>query len=725
MSAPAPSRQAGRPLARREDELILRGRTRYLDDIEPAGCLHVAFVRSPFAHARIGGIQAPTAAPGLVSVLTSAELDARVSPLPAMCPEGATIADEPHPVLPSSEVRYAGQAVAAVVADSRALAEDAAELVEVEYEPLDAFLDPHGATELMRWERSNGDVEGALAEAHAVVAASYSIPRLAAAPIETRGAVASYESGADVLTVWCSAQDTHRPLAQLSHVLAREPESIHMIVPDVGGAFGSKGSLPPEAAVVAAAAMQLGRPVKWAEDRLENFLAGYQGRGIEADVELALADDGRMLALRARIVADLGGYLLPTTAIPPHTMAMLMTGCYAIPAAHVQVVGGLTHKVPTGPYRGAGRPEAAYALELTVDAAARELGMDPIELRRRNLIREFPHQTPLGFSYDSGDYERCLDRALELARPETRASPETLVGSGVALYVERSGGQWESARASVELDGSVLIRSSSSPHGQGHDTAFAQVAAERLGIEIGQVQLRFGDSREVPPGVGTFGSRSMAMGGSAVARAVDELRAGCMRAAARVLGAGEDEVEWSAGVLSANGRRLTLAELATAVGEPLEASARFSSDVGFSSGAYAAVVEIERASGRLRVLRLAAVDDAGTIVNPLLAEGQVLGGSVQGLGASLVEEVIHDDAGQPLTASFAGYSLLTAAEVPPIATAFVESPSPLNPLGAKGIGEGGAIGVPAAIGNAVADALGGKRADPPFTASKLWRAAAQ
>src|SRR5436190_10818909 len=550
MSAVGPAPRGGRALTRREDERILRGRTRYLDDIEPPGCLHAAFVRSPHAHARIVSVETPSAAPGLVAVLGATELDGRVRPLPIMTPHGATLASEPHPVLPSDEVRYAGQAVVAVVAESRARAEDAAELVEVEYEPLDAVVVPRGAPELMRWKRSSGDVDGAFARAYAVVAASYAIPRLAAVPLEPRGALASYDGGSDRLTMWCSAQDTHRPLAQLAHVLSRDPESIHLIVPDVGGAFGSKGSLPPESAVVAVAAMQLGRPVKWTEDRLENFLAGYQGRGIEADVELALAADGRMLALRARIVADLGAYLLPITAIPPHTMAMLMTGCYAIPAAHVEVVGALTHKVPTGPYRGAGRPEAAYALELTVDAAARQLDMDPVELRRRNLIREFPHETPLGFTYDSGDYERCLERALELVRPERRSAPDKLVGTGVAMYVERSGGQWESARASVEPDGRVLIRSSSSPHGQGHDTAFAQVAAERLGIEIGQVEMRFGDSTEVPAGVGTFGSRSMAMDGSAVAQAADELRARCAVRAGELLGG---EAEWSAGVLSANG----------------------------------------------------------------------------------------------------------------------------------------------------------------------------
>jgi carbon-monoxide dehydrogenase large subunit len=390
----------------------------------------------------------------------------------------------------------------------------------------------------------------------------------------------------------------------------------------------------------------------------------------------------------------------------------------------VEVVGALTHKVPTGPYRGAGRPEAAYTLELTVDAAARELGMDPVALRRRNLIKQFPHRTPLGFAYDSGDYERCLDRALELAGSDRRqAPPGTLVGRGVALYVERAGGQWESARASLEPNGRVLVRSSSSPHGQGHETAFAQVAAQRLGIEPGQVEMRFGDSAEMPDGVGTFGSRSMAMGGSAVAQAVDELRAACLRAAASLLDVAESEVTWSAGVLSGGGRELTLVGLAAGAGEPLEGCARFSSDVVFSSGAYAAVVEIERATGKLTVRRVVAVDDAGTIINPLLAEGQVIGGSVQGLGATLVEEMVYDEQAQPLSGSFANYSLLTDAEVPEIVTAFVESPSPLNPLGAKGIGEAGAIGTPAAVGIAVADALGGLHVDPPFTAAKLWRAA--
>ena len=694
----------GHPVPRREDERILRGESRYLDDIDPPGAVQVAFVRSPFAHARVAGVKVPEDLDGVMAVITARDLTGRAGDLPVQGFEDGRIADEGHPVLARDEVRYAGQPVAAVLAASRALAEDAAELVEVEYEPLDAVLDAAASdVVLTEWHRVSGDVKGAFAAAAHLVRASHALPRLAPVPMEPRGVIASYDEVEDLLTVRVSAQDTHRQLAGLSKVLGRPPESIHVIVPDVGGAFGSKGVAAPETVVVAVAAMTTGRTVKWAEDREENFIASYQGRGVDADVELALDADGRMLALRARIRADLGGYLIQTTAIPAYTTAMLMGGVYDIPAADVELAGMRTNKVPTGPYRGAGRPEAAYFLERTVDVAARELGLDPLELRRRNLIRAFPYRTALGWTYDSGDYERCLDLAEKLVKPERRRDDRRVVGTGFAMYVERAGGMFEAADAELLPDGRVLVRSSSSPHGQGHDTTFAQLAAERLGIPLDQVELRFGDSKEVPSGVGTFASRSVAMGGSAVVQAVDALRTKADAVAERL------------------GPGASLRDVAEA--EPgLAATARFESDLVFSSGAYGAVVEIERATGRLRVLRLAAVDDAGTIVNPLLAEGQVIGGSAQGLGQCLVEEAAYDEEGNPTFASFVGYSLLTAAEMPPVETAFVESPSPLNPLGAKGIGEGGAIGTPAAVANAVADAVGGLRVDPPFTEEKLWRA---
>jgi carbon-monoxide dehydrogenase large subunit len=685
----------GRPVLRREDDRILRGGGRYLDDLERPGLLHAAFVRSPHARARISRVTAP---PG-VTMLGAADVEGT---LPVQSPPGVDHAEAPHPLLAGAEARYAGQPVALVLARSRALAEDAAELVEVSYEPLDAVLDPRSAPEaLLRFERTSGDVEGAFAAAAHVVRARHAIPRVTAAPMEPRGILAEPD-GAGGVTAWASAQDVQRTRAALAHALALDPAAVRVILPDVGGAFGSKGTPAPEAAAVAAAALRLDRPIKWAEDRFENFLASSQGRGMQAEVELALDAAGHMLAVRARILADVGAYLYANTAAPPHTAAMLMCGCYTIPAASVTVRGARTDKVPTGPCRGAGRPEAAAFLELTVDQAARELGLDPLELRRRNLVRTFPYQTPLGWTYDSGDYERCMELAAELVEPERTRDGERVIGTGVALYVERAGGQWEDARVAIERDGRVTADSGSGPHGQGHATTFAQIVADGLGVELDAVTVRFGDSACSPDGVGSFASRSTAMAGSALLTAARRLRARC------------DELD--------GGRGLGLAELAAQAGEPLEAEARFSSDLVFGSGAYAAVVEIERATGVLRVRRLAAVDDAGVIVNPLLAEGQVIGGAVHGLGTSLTEEFVHDEDGQPTTASFLDYGLPTAAEVPEIRTAFVESPSPNNPLGAKGVGEGGTIGTPAAIGNAVADALGGLRVDPPYTPAKLWSA---
>jgi carbon-monoxide dehydrogenase large subunit len=714
----------GSPTTRREDARVLRGETRYVDDIELEGQAHVAFVRSPFAHARIDSVSVPADAQGLIAVVTADRLAGRVRPFPLVAPDGVQLADEPHPILAHEDVRYVGQPVAAVIAASRALAEDAAELVDVEYEPLDAVVDPRACDfELMRFDRRAGDVERAFADAAHTVRGSYGLPRLVAAPIEPRGCIAAHERQSDLLTVWCSAQDTHRPLEQLAHILERREDSIRVVVPDVGGAFGGKGVIAPEVALTAAAAIELGRPLKWIEDRFENFLAAYQGRGIEGELELAFDGDGRMLALRARLYADLGAYLLSSTAIPPHTAALLMTGCYDIPAAEVQLVGARTNKVPTGPYRGAGRPDAAYMLECLVDDAARELGIDRIELRRRNLISNFPYRTPLGYVYDSGDYGRCLDTALELLPDPAGADqlPERVAGSGVAVFVERAGGRWEAADVEVGPGGRVLVRSSSSPHGQGHATTFAQIASDLLGVPASEIELRFGDSAEVPRGVGTFGSRSVAVGGSAVAVAIDELIVRGRLPAAELLGAAVDEVAWERGRYSAAGRSVTFAQVARAA-PGLRASGRFDSEQVFSSGAYAASVEIERRTGRLRVLSLVAVDDAGIVINPLLAHGQVIGGAVQGLGECLVEEAVWDEAGQPLRASLMDYSLLTAADVPPIVTGEVSTPSPLNPLGAKGVGEGGAIGSLAAVANAVADALGGAHVDPPYTDEKLWAA---
>jgi carbon-monoxide dehydrogenase large subunit len=749
---------AGVAVRRREDARILRGQARYLDDIELPGQVHAAFVRSSYARARIVSIAPPPRedADGVLAILTAEDLGERVRPSNVQPTPGVRFIEGGggHPVLAPGEVRYVGQPVAVVVAATRALAEDAAERVAVEYEPLEPAVDARTAPEsLLTFAASGGDVDGAFAAAAHVVSGRYALPRTIAAPMETRGGIALHDPGTDALTVWCSAQDPHRPRAQLAHILGRPDDTIRVIVPDVGGAFGSKGAVAAEVAAICVAAMRLGRPVKWAEDRLENFQAAYQGRGMEADVELAFDVDARLLAIRSTIWADVGAYLFTNSPTPSHTAALLMCGVYDVPAASVTLIGARTDKTPTGPLRGAGRPEAAYFLESTIDEAARVIGIDPVELRRRNLVRSFPHKTPLAFTYDSGDYERCLDMALELLEPAPVGDARYVVGQAVALYVERAGGLWESAEMTVEPSGRVVVRSGSSPHGQGHETTFAQIVAERLGVAMDDVVLRFGDSAVVPRGVGTFASRSAAMGGSAIVRAIERIVEQARPLAGQLLEVSVDDVSWDAGRFvtavaagadvargrsrraagaAAGERSVTLKQVAALAYQPmrlpagtevgLSASARFSAPQVFSSGAYGATVRIDRETGIMEILQLVAVDDGGTVINPLLAHGQVLGGIAHALGGLLVEEAVHDEGGQLRTASFADYSLPTAAEMPPIAVGVVETPSPHNPLGAKGLGEGGTIGTLPAVANAVAAALGGGRLDPPYTAEKLWLA---
>ena len=705
----------GRALARAEDERFVKGEALYVDDMKLPGMLHAAFVRSIYAHGRIGGIdtEAARAMRGVHAVFTAADVDGLVDPFPIVARNGAEVVPMMHPVLASHRVRYVGQPVALVIAETPELAADAAEYVMLEIEELPPLVEPRDAETapalheeapdnvLLRWRRSEGDVEGAFAAAHAVVRARVLAPRLIAAPIEPRAVLASHDVASDVLTLWLSAQDQHRQLAGLSQVLRRPPERLRIVVPDVGGAFGSKGVPQAETAALALAAVFLGRPVKWAESRTESSLAVYQGRGADVDAELALDAEGRMLGLRARYLGDLGAYLYSTTLIAPQTGGMLLTGCYAIPAADVEVVGVCTTKVPTGPYRGAGRPEAALVIERLVDLAAGELGIDPIELRRRNAVppEAFPYTTPLGFTYDSGDYEGALDAALELAdydslrAEQQRARAEgRLAGVGVALYVERVGPGWETAAVRAEPDGRVVVRTGSSPHGQGHETTFAQIAADALGVDPAVVEVRWGDSFEIPEGMGTFASRSVTVGGSALLLACRELHSR----------------------LDAGGQ------------PPLEASARFElPGPVFSFGCYVASVEIDGETGEVEIRRIVAVDDCGRVINPLLAEGQVVGAAVQAVGECLHEQVGYDEHGQPLAINLYEYHLPTAQSVPPIVAALRETPSPLNPLGAKGVGEGGSIGTPAAVANAVADALGPlgiRHVDLPFTASRIWTA---
>jgi carbon-monoxide dehydrogenase large subunit len=548
-------------------------------------------------------------------------------------------------------------------------------------------------------------------------------------------------------------QDPHRPLAQLGRALGRPEERIRVIIPDVGGGFGVKGALPVEIAVIADAAIRLRRPIRWIEDRRENLLGTYQGRGMDADVEMALDRSGRILAIRARLIADLGAYLLPPTAVPPITTGMLLTGVYEIPHAAVELTGVATNKVPTGPYRGAGRPEAAYLVERMVDIAARELGMDPVELRRRNLVppERFPYRTPLGFTYDSGDYRTVLDRACELIgydsqRPDggslrdRRVHDGRLYGQGVALYVERAGsGLWESAAVHITPAGRAVVRTGSNPHGQGHETTFAQIAAEMLQLDLAEVTVEHGDSAVVPRGVGTFGSRSTTIGGSALVVTVEKIKSRVVHLAAHLLEAAPGDITWEDGRLYVRGapeRSITLRDVAAAAYQPgrvppgdelgLSASGTFTlPGPVFPFGAYAAAVAVDPDTGEISVERLVAVDDAGRIVNPLLAEGQVVGAVAQGLGEAFWEVVAYTEDGQAVSSSFAEYALPRAASMPPIYSALGETPSPLNPLGAKGIGEAGTIGTPAAVANAVMAALasrGIRHIDLPLIPQKVWQA---
>ncbi|MDR0360556.1 MAG: xanthine dehydrogenase family protein molybdopterin-binding subunit, partial [bacterium] len=717
----------GRSMRRREDPPLLRGQGSFVDDLRPPGVAHMAVLRSPLCHGLIRSLDVSTAraAPGVLDVLTAADVDGFGYPPAIFWRFEADLAPVPVPLLAAERVRFVGEPVAAVVAETRGQAEDALELVQVEYDPLPALVDPRAAVDasavlhevapdnvILRWEGSAGDVEEQFRVAQTVVRGSFHVPRLTASPLEPRGCLTEYDADRDHLTLWCSSQDPHRPRRELEAVLGRPAGSIRVVVPDVGGAFGGKGMLQPEYAVAAVAAMRVNRPVKWIESRRENFLGSYQGRGLDADVELAVDPDGRFLALRGRLFADLGAYLNPVSPVSPTCSGLMLTGAYDIPAANVQVLGVVTTKVPTGPYRGAGRPEAMFVIERLVDLAASATGIDRAQLRRRNLVpaAAFPYRNALGYTYDSGDYVGALDAALELL-PEERwrgwqaaaRAEGRLVGIGMAAFVDRSGpGFWERTRIGVTASGGVVVRLGSNPHGQGHETTFAQLAADALGVTPEAVEVRHGDSADVPDGMGTYASRSVTTGGSALLVAADEVKEKARQVASHALEVAPEDLVWDGGRLHVAGapdRGLTLAELARLADDPdrlppdtppgLDAVGYFSlPGLVFPFGAYAAVVEVDPDTGEVTVLRLATVDDAGTLVNPWLAEGQVQGAVAQGLAAALSEEIVYAEDGQLATASFLDYGIPSAAEVAvDLASQFRTTPSPFNPLGAKGIGE--------------------------------------
>ena len=742
--APAGGPWTGQPALRVEDARLLTGAGRYVGDIRLPGMLHMVAVRSPVAHAWVRGIDAAAAraAPGVRAVLARADLGPLGS-MPIMTDNGAQAAAVPVPVLAGDRVRFAGEPVALVVADSYPAAVDAAELVEVDYDELPAVVDPQDALNgqtvlhpgvpdnvLFRWQRGTPGVAEAFAAAARVVRADLELPRLAAAPIEPRCAVADYDAGTGVLTFFASAQDPHRPRMQLAAVLKMPPESLRVVVRDVGGSFGSKSILAPEGLAAGCVSRLLHRPVKWVESRSENFAAAYQGRGQRAACELAVAGDGRFLALRVRVVADVGAYLYPPTTVPPVLTGSLVTGVYDVPAASVEVLGVATTKVPTGPYRGAGRPEGAYISERLADLAAAELGLDRAEIRRRNLVRSFPYRTAVGTTVDSGDFPRLLRRTCELLdydgerdRQRQAQARGEVCGVGLCVFLEPAGlGFWESAAVSVQPGGLVVAQVGSSSHGQGHETAFAQLLADALELGLDQVVIRYGDTATAPPGVGTFASRSAIVGGSALVTAAAQLKEQALARAAEVLGVPAAGLCWRDGQVVADGRAVALTDL----GGDLSATAKFQLTAPvYSSGGYGATVGIDRQTGALCVRRLVAVHDVGRVLNPLLAEGQVAGATLQGFAEAVSEQVSYDDDGQLLTGSFLSYGILSAAEAPVVHSEFIETPSPLNPLGVRGVGETGTTAMPAVMASAVTDALrpfGVRHLDPPYTPERLYYA---
>jgi len=744
----------GKPLKRLEDPKLLSGHGAYLEDLTQPGTLHLALLRSPYAHAKINSVEASQALriPGVVRVLTSSEVPELLAP--GEGPGGSKVVQ--HPVLARERVRYAGEPVAAVLATSAEAAEDALLALSVDYEPLGAVVSPLEALEnrllvhpdlqtntSFYRKTSAGNLEEAFAKAHKVVGARLVQQRVAPAAMEPRGVMAAWDGMQGSLSIWSSTQMPHDLRTCVAEALGLAENQVRAITPDVGGAFGAKINIYPEEILVAHLARSLGQPVKWVERRSESFLATIHGRAQVADLEMALDADGKILGLRGRVVADLGAYILGTTlGNAPGTILMLQ-GPYAIPAIEAELFSVYTNATPTGAYRGAGRPEATYYLERLMDMAARELNLDPAEIRLRNLIQgPFPYKTLTGAKYDSGAYPQALEKLLEVAhykalRQEqaTARARGRLVGIGLCSYVEITGYGWDSGGVRINADGSATIFTGTSPHGQGTGTSFAQIVAERLGLELNRIQVVQGDTLAVPYGMGTAGSRTLSVGGSAILKASDIVRDKIVKIAAHLLEAAPEDIELNNQGWGVRGTDKAIPmtqivstafnhrKLPPGMDPGLEGHATFSlKDANYPFGTHLAMVEIDRETGTVQVLKYVSVDDTGPIVNPLLAQGQVQGGVTQGIGQALWEGVIYDPEGQMLTGSFLEYNFPKALEVPWAQWNRTETVSPTNPLGVKGIGEAGAIGGTPATVNAVLDALQLKHLDMPLTPEKVWRA---
>lgn len=776
----APPKSFGQSVRRKEDGRFITGHGRYTDDLVLDRQTWAAFVRSPYAHARIHTFDTTEAQEleGVISVLTGADF-ANSGLGNLQCGwmihsrDGSPMKVGVHPALASQTVRYVGDAVAVVIAESRSAARLGAELVAVEYEELPAVTQVEAAghpdspqlhegipgNECFDWELGNTSaVAAAFARATHITELDLVNNRLAPNAMETRAVNAIHDATRDHYTLYVASQNPHGLRVTLAAIIGFAPEHrLRVISEDVGGGFGSKAFNYAEEVACLWAAKKVGRPVKWAADRSEALLTDAHGRDHVTKAALALDANHRIIGMRVFTQANLGAYLSTFgTLIPTYVYAPLLSGQYDIPAIHAQVIARYTNTTPVDAYRGAGRPEAGYVIERLVDAAAREIGMDPADFRRLNFIRRFPHETPVGMTYDIGDFQAHLNKALELAdsagfaaRREKARQQGKLRGLGIGCYIEAAGigpsaklaklgagaGLWESAEVRVNPTGSVEVMTGCHSHGQSHETTYAQLVADRFGISMDDVQIVHGDTDKVQFGVGTFGSRSGPVGLSAIAMSCDKIIVKAKQIAAHLLKVPADSVTFEDGEFLSPGtnERLGFGQVAfaayaasgfpTSEIEPgLKEGTFFDPpDFNFPAGTHVCEVEIDADTGMVAVVRFVAVDDFGVIGNPMVVEGQVHGGIVQGIGQALLENVVFDDHGQPMTGSYMDYCMPRADDAPDFVVAFTETRSTTNPLGMKGCGEAGAIGAPPAVINAITDALGIRNLQMPATPEKIWR----
>jgi carbon-monoxide dehydrogenase large subunit len=769
-------RAIGMPVERKEDKKLLQGQAQWVDNMHVPGMVYLGIVRSPYAHARITKVDVtPALAHAEVVGAWSGEdiADEWAGSLPcAWLPTEDTNAPGHKPVA-TDKARYAGDAVAVIAAMSRAAAEDAVELVEVEYEPLPVVVDPEaaladgaplvhdefGTNKCYTWLLEEGEIDRLFAEADVTVSERYRQNRLIPNAIEPRAVFVTAIPAAGEFTLWSTTQVPHIARVTLSGVCGIPEAKLRVIAPDVGGGFGSKLNVYAEEALALAIARRLGRAVKWTETRSEGYLSTIHGREQIQEIELAATSEGKILAVRTKLTVSMGAYLQLVTPGIPLLGAWLYAGCYDVQGYSFECTGVFTNTVPTDAYRGAGRPEATYAIERAVDALARKVGKDPVEVRRLNFIRGFPATIKAGLTIDSGDYDASLDVALEQAgyesvREEQRArraaGDSKRLGIGLSTYVEMCGlapsailgairysaGGWEAATIRCLPAGTVQVLSGATPHGQGHETSWSQIVSDRLGYEIDEVEVLHGDTAVVPLGMDTYGSRSLAVGGVALYYAAERIVEKAKKIAAHLMEVDETQVDHVRGTFHGPDGSVTLKEIAFAAWtahnlpegvEPgLEATYVYDPpNFSWPAGAHVAIVEIDTETGAVELLRYIAVDDVGTVVNPIIVEGQIHGGLAQGVAQALYEEAIYDEDGNLLTGNMVSYLVPSAAEFPRWELHRTETPSPTNPLGVKGVGETGAIASPPAVMNAIVDALaedGIHDIDMPATPERVWRA---